>query len=184
MNLVRPAHPPRPTFLTSSVDYPEFIRDVGKALKFTRQHIRSYGGDPSRIILMGHSAGAHILCMLLLEPGFLREICLNEVSYETLLEAVKACVCLSGVFNLHRLNYWWIGRALYVRKVFGSDPDVLSAASPTVLSVSGPPRGHTAYLFLSAVHDFHLGEDADEMHQNLQKHGKRLLLWLKPRRSL
>ncbi|KAJ3083382.1 hypothetical protein HK102_001103 [Quaeritorhiza haematococci] len=41
----------------------DMIQDVHKATRWTHENIRSYGGDPSNIYLMGHSAGAH-LCAL------------------------------------------------------------------------------------------------------------------------
>lgn len=36
-----------------------------------RDHARAYGGDPSRLALAGHSAGAYIAAMLALDPRFL-----------------------------------------------------------------------------------------------------------------
>jgi triacylglycerol lipase len=38
--------------------WPAGSRDVGDALAWTRAHIGEYGGDPDKIFLMGHSAGA------------------------------------------------------------------------------------------------------------------------------
>lgn len=44
--------------LAPHVQWPEGSRDVGAALAWTRANIAQYGGDPDRIVLMGHSAGA------------------------------------------------------------------------------------------------------------------------------
>lgn len=38
--------------------YPSGTQDVAGAVAWTREHIARYGGDPQRIYLMGHSAGA------------------------------------------------------------------------------------------------------------------------------
>jgi acetyl esterase/lipase len=38
--------------------YPSGTRDVAAAVAWVREHIAEYGGDPGRIFLMGHSAGA------------------------------------------------------------------------------------------------------------------------------
>ena len=40
--------------------------DLESAAEWTRQNVRSYGGDPNRIHLIGHSAGAHLSSLLVL----------------------------------------------------------------------------------------------------------------------
>jgi acetyl esterase/lipase len=42
---------------------------VGKALAFAQQKARSWGGDPSRFVLMGHSAGAHLVSLISADPS-------------------------------------------------------------------------------------------------------------------
>lgn len=42
----------------------EQAMDVEKALLFAQQHSREWGGSPDQFILMGHSAGAHLLSLL------------------------------------------------------------------------------------------------------------------------
>jgi acetyl esterase/lipase len=51
--------------------YPDFLEDSAKALVWTRKHIKTYGGDPSRLYVMGHSAGAYNAAMLALDPRWL-----------------------------------------------------------------------------------------------------------------
>ncbi|MEO8670618.1 MAG: alpha/beta hydrolase [Tahibacter sp.] len=43
---------------------PEFLSDAARAVAWSRQHARDYGGDPARLFLMGHSSGAHMVAML------------------------------------------------------------------------------------------------------------------------
>lgn len=43
------------------VRYPAHNRDVGRAVTWVHQHIAPLGGDPDRIVLLGHSAGAGIV---------------------------------------------------------------------------------------------------------------------------
>ncbi len=57
--------------LYPKVRYPSFIEDGAKAVRWTRDSISTYGGNPSQIHLMGHSAGAYIAAMLALDPVFL-----------------------------------------------------------------------------------------------------------------
>lgn len=50
--------------LHPKVDYREILRDCALALEWTGKNIAQYGGDPRRIVLMGHSAGAYNAAML------------------------------------------------------------------------------------------------------------------------
>lgn len=56
------------------VNYPDFLRDSAQAVRWTRDHVAEYGGDPRRIFLMGHSAGAYNAVMLALDRRWLEEV--------------------------------------------------------------------------------------------------------------
>jgi arylformamidase len=43
--------------------------DVARALAFTQQQAASWGGDGNKIILIGHSAGAHLVSLLAAKPA-------------------------------------------------------------------------------------------------------------------
>lgn len=53
------------------VKYPEFLRDGAAAVAWAATYANRYGGDRSRIFLMGHSSGAHIAAMLALDNTYL-----------------------------------------------------------------------------------------------------------------
>lgn len=53
--------------------YPGFIEDGADALAFVQKNIAARGGDPKRIFLAGHSAGAYIAVMLAANPSFAKE---------------------------------------------------------------------------------------------------------------
>lgn len=53
------------------VRYPGFVEDAALAVSWTATHIAGHRGDPKRIALMGHSAGAHIAAMLAYNRRFL-----------------------------------------------------------------------------------------------------------------
>lgn len=53
------------------VRFPGFLRDNAAAVAWTRGNIGRYGGDPRRIFLMGHSAGAYNVAMLTLDKQWL-----------------------------------------------------------------------------------------------------------------
>ena len=56
------------------VAFPAFVEDAARAVAWTKLHAAEYGGDPSRIFLVGHSAGAHIAAMLGTDGRFLRAV--------------------------------------------------------------------------------------------------------------
>ncbi|WP_210359454.1 alpha/beta hydrolase [Sphingomonas beigongshangi] len=58
--------------LVPAVRYPTFVEDGAAAVRWTRAHAAQFGGDPGRIVLMGHSAGAYIAAMLAVDDRWLR----------------------------------------------------------------------------------------------------------------
>lgn len=60
--------------------FPAFVEDGARALRWTRDNIGKYGGNPRRLFVMGHSAGAHIAAMLALDPQWLDAVGLDARS--------------------------------------------------------------------------------------------------------
>src|SRR5258706_7951013 len=52
--------------------FPDFLEDGAKALAAVHARAAAFGGDPARIFLAGHSAGAYISVMLAANPAYLR----------------------------------------------------------------------------------------------------------------
>ena len=76
------------------VRFPAFIEDGAEAVRWTRDNVRRYGGDPERIAFAGHSAGAHTAALLALDP---RWLCAQNVDPAI----VKAAVGLSGPYDFY-----------------------------------------------------------------------------------
>lgn len=57
--------------LNPEVKYEGFLSDGAKAVRWARDHAAEYGGDPNKIVLMGHSAGGYIAAMLATDPRWL-----------------------------------------------------------------------------------------------------------------
>ena len=55
-----------------AVRFPVFVEDAARALVWVREHARELGGDPTRLVVMGHSVGAHLGAMLAYEPQYVR----------------------------------------------------------------------------------------------------------------
>jgi acetyl esterase/lipase len=50
----------------------DIIRDVAKSLGWVHKNITRYGGDPSRIFVMGHSAGAQLAALICIDDRYLK----------------------------------------------------------------------------------------------------------------
>jgi acetyl esterase/lipase len=59
--------------LYPAVRFPRFIEDGANAVAWTQTHASDFGGDPDRLVLMGHSAGAHMAAFLALNGTFLKQ---------------------------------------------------------------------------------------------------------------
>jgi acetyl esterase/lipase len=59
--------------LYPQVGFPVFDEDGARAIAWVEQHVQEFGGDPQRIVLMGHSAGAHTAAFLALNHAFLEK---------------------------------------------------------------------------------------------------------------
>lgn len=54
--------------------FPGFMEDAAAAIHWTHANIARYGGDPERLVLAGHSAGAHMVELAALDPRWLGEL--------------------------------------------------------------------------------------------------------------
>ena len=54
--------------------YPDFLDDGALAVRWVKDNAKRFGGDPQKVFLMGHSAGAHIAAMLAIDATWLRKV--------------------------------------------------------------------------------------------------------------
>ena len=76
------------------VRFPVFNQDGAAAVRWVQDNIERYGGDPGRVVLAGHSAGAYIAMMLTLDRHYLRDAGVDP-------EIVRATVGLSGPYDFY-----------------------------------------------------------------------------------
>lgn len=50
--------------LSPAVQHPMHVDDVACALAWVHDHVAEYGGDPDQLLVMGHSAGAHLAALV------------------------------------------------------------------------------------------------------------------------
>lgn len=120
------------------VDVATEAKDVEAAYVFVRQNITKYGGDPAKIVMMGHSAGCHLLALTMMRgrlPG-VRGVVLND----------------SGGYKVSDLATNGEMRGLY-KEPF-ADKSQWDALSPATYLNSGPhPATLIAYSRVKLHHE-------------------------------
>ena len=84
--------------LYPQVQYPDFVWDVTDAFAWTVNNIEQYGGNPERIFVAGHSAGAHLATLISTNERFLKSYGLSE-------QNIRGIIGISGPYYLHQLLF-------------------------------------------------------------------------------
>jgi arylformamidase len=102
------------------------IRDVARSLGWVHRNIAKYGGDPQRIFVGGHSAGAQIAALVCTDDRYLKE---QNVSFDVL----RGCVPVDGdtydipkiIMTAEHRQTLYGGRMFTFghRQKFGNDPE-------------------------------------------------------------
>ena len=112
--------------LYPQVRYPAFLRDGAEAIRWARDHAAQYGGDPNRIVLAGHSAGAYNAVMLAMDGEFLRAAGVDPAN-------IKAVAGLSGPYYFLPLD------DPSTIATFGEYPDLPATQPAKYVTASSPP---------------------------------------------
>src|SRR5262249_12498968 len=110
--------------------FPSFVEDVALTVKWATEHVRAYGGDPDRIVLVGHSAGAYNAMMIALDQHFLRAVGVDA-------RAISGVAGLAGPYDFYPFD------VDSTRAAFGTFPD------PQVTQPVHFARGDAPPLFLA-----------------------------------
>ena len=103
------------------VRFPGFVEDSAAAVKWVQANIAKYGGDPARVSVAGHSAGAYNALMLALDPKWLGD------------KPVTAAVSLAGAADFYPFTS---KRAIEAMSQF---PDPLATQPVTFVRKDAPP---------------------------------------------
>lgn len=75
--------------LLPHVDMESIIRDIAQSIHWVHDHVAEHGGDPKRILVMGHSAGAQLAALVCIDERYLKAEGLS-------LDIIKGCVPVDG----------------------------------------------------------------------------------------
>jgi acetyl esterase/lipase len=111
--------------LVPAVQPGDQARDIATAISALRRDAGRLGFDPNRIILMGHSAGAHLAALVATDTRYLATVGVP-------LSAVRGSVLLDGVgYDVAKQMAYEGNRvAVMYQAAFGSDPERQKALSP------------------------------------------------------
>ncbi|MBK5287739.1 MAG: alpha/beta hydrolase [Acidimicrobiia bacterium] len=111
----------------TSAQYPDHYEDVAAAIAWVHDHIADSGGDPAKLAVLGHSAGADIVSNVLVDPTYLH-------TYGLELSAVRC----GGPLDTEGFDKPLAGadepdgEKLQWRVALGNEPDYLTKTSATL----------------------------------------------------
>ncbi len=108
--------------LVPEAHFPDFASDSAAAVRWTQAQIAQHGGDPARIAVMGHSAGAYNALMVALDPQWLGTP-----------SPIKAVVSLSGPTDFYPFT------TDSARNAMGRAPDPQATQPVNFARAAAPP---------------------------------------------
>jgi len=133
--------------------FPGFVNDAAAAARWTRDHAHEFGGDPSRLFVMGHSAGAHLAALIATDPRYLASQSMSKTD-------LRGVIGLAGPYDFLPIKD---------RTLLDVFPANTRAESQPINYVTG----HEPPMFLAAGTDDTVVDpgNTDRLAAMLRKHG-------------
>ena len=112
--------------LWPQVRYPQFLDDTARAVRWTVDHAGQFGGDPGRIVLVGHSAGAYNAVMTAMDPRYLTAAGVEH-------RRIRAMSGLSGPYDFLPLE------GSITPRIFGAEADLPATQPLAYARADSPP---------------------------------------------
>jgi acetyl esterase/lipase len=156
--------------LSPAVQHPTHAQDVARAVAWLYHNGANYGGDPQRLYLGGHSAGAHLASLVALDGTYLAAEGLSP-------SIVRSVVGISGAGYDLDARYTASPLAQLFYAAFGKDPTRWAAAAPmTYVDHAAPP-----FLLIHGLEDTQApAAGAQSFAQALKREGSPIRLELLP----
>ncbi len=132
---------------------PAHIIDVKLAIKWIREHIEEYGGDPSYLAITGGSAGGHLSALAALTPNAPE----FQPGFEDVDTTVQVAVPHYGVYDMagstglrsaEKLRDGFLAPKVY-KTAWAEDPDAFESTSPILRITPDAPD----FFVLHGSHD-------------------------------
>jgi acetyl esterase/lipase len=114
--------------LSPGVTHPAHVQDAAAAVAWVKKNIAAHGGDPDRIFVIGHSAGAYLTALLATDPRYLAAHGLTPTD-------VRGYAPVSAFFYVDRPGV----APDRPKDTWGTDVAVWKAASPGAHVAAGAP---------------------------------------------
>ncbi len=105
--------------LSPAVMHPAHAEDAAAAVAWVKRHVAEHGGDPARLFVIGHSAGAYLAALIALDGRYLD-------AHRLALKDLRAVVPVSAFFYVDREGV----APDRPKDVWGTDTAVWKRASP------------------------------------------------------
>lgn len=135
------------------VQIDEMARDVARAIRWVHDHARDYGGSADRLVVAGHSAGAHLAALVCTDSSYLEGVGLS-------LTSIRGCVPVdTAAYDVpDQIRNVRAPRLVNYESVFGNTEERQRTLSPVVHVASG--KGIPQFLIL------HVADRADSTAQS------------------
>lgn len=111
--------------LSPEVQYREMTADVAASVKWVKENIATYGGDPSKIFISGHSAGGHLAALVATDNKYFNSLKLSK--------PLKGAILIDAfgldIYDYLSLNQYKADTMYY--STFTKDPSNWRKGSPT-----------------------------------------------------
>ncbi|CAK9231058.1 unnamed protein product [Sphagnum troendelagicum] len=142
----------------------DMVADISTGIGYVCQNITNLGGDPNRVFLAGHSAGAHLAACALVKQAQ-KEVLEDAAKLSWRSHELKAFFAISGGYNLPNLvdhfHQRGLSRSIFLRVMEGEES--LPLFSPELLVLT--PAFQEAVPHLPSISLFHGTADCSIHHE-------------------
>jgi acetyl esterase/lipase len=127
----------------------EIFADIAKSLRWTHDHAAEFGGDPNRIVIMGHSSGAQLAAYLAIDERPLKAEGLSLAMFKGCVPVDADTFDIPAVIELATANRKATGKPepkYGHREIFGGRPELWTNYSATTHVAAG--KGIPPFLIL------------------------------------